>query len=250
VYQPAPEPSYPPASRPVVPLDRLAALVEVVICSGFPSQIVLIVILHGFGLRMTAPDGRMSPPFIFTVSLLDAVLVVSLCVFFMLVHRESPREVLFGNRTTRLEAFLGFAIFPALFVLIGIVRILLIKYVPQLHNVPVNPLESMLRNWHDAAIFCVVVVVSGGVREEVQRGFIVHRFGQYLGGAAAGVLIYSVFFGLGHVEQGYDVMVLTALLGIIWGFLYVLRRSVIASMVSHSAFDLAQLLAYMTFVAR
>jgi hypothetical protein len=30
----------------------------------------------------------------------------------------------------------------------------------------------------------------------------------------------------------------------------VLRRSVIASMVSHSAFDLAQLLAYMTFVAR
>ena len=34
----------------------------------------------------------------------------------------------------------------------------------------------------DAVIFAVVVMVAGGVREEVQRGFIVHRFGQYLGG--------------------------------------------------------------------
>ena len=72
MYDPAPEPPYIPVPRPVLPVDRLAALAEVVICSGFPSQIVLIVILRGFGLHMTAADGRLSPPFVFTVSLLDA----------------------------------------------------------------------------------------------------------------------------------------------------------------------------------
>ena len=34
----------------------------------------------------------------------------------------------------------------------------------------------------DAAIFALVVMIAGGVREEIQRGFVLHRFEQYLGG--------------------------------------------------------------------
>ena len=63
-------------------------------------------------------------------------------------------------------------------------------------------------------------MIAGGVREEVQRGFILHRFGQYLGGAGWGIAIYSVFFGLGHIEQGLDAMIATGLLGVAWGLLY------------------------------
>ena len=234
----------------MLPIDRLAALVEVLICSGFPSQIVLIVILRGFGLRMTAPDGRLSPPFIFTVSLLDAVVVITLCVFFLRVHNESWRQVLFGGRAFLRDAFFGLATAPAAFMLVGMLRILLLKYAPQLHNVAVNPLEGMLRSSGDALIFAFVVVVSGGMREEVQRGFILHRFDRYLGGAAAGVLIYSVVFGLGHIEQGHDVMLLTGILGGVWGCMYLARRSIVAPLLSHSGFNLAQLLAYLAFAPR
>jgi membrane protease YdiL (CAAX protease family) len=234
----------------VVPLDRLAALAEVIICSGFPSQIVLIVILRGFGLHMTAADGRLSPSFVFTISLLDAILVVTLVVFFLRVHHESPRQVLFGSRPLLRETLFGIAILPAVFMFVLIVRLLLMKYAPQLHNVDRNPLEDMLRNRRDALVFAVVVVIAGGVREEAQRGFIAHRFGQYLGGAVIGVLIYSVFFGLGHFEQGYDAMIATAILGLIWGFVYVARRSIVAPMVSHAGFNLAQLLTYLALATR
>jgi membrane protease YdiL (CAAX protease family) len=234
----------------VLPIDRLAALVEVVICSGFPSQIVLIVLLRGFGLQMTAADGRLSPPFVFTVSLLDAILVVTLVVFFLRVHHESPHQVLLGSRPLRRETLFGLAILPAVFMFVMIVLVVLLRYAPQLHNVVQNPLEDMLRTRRDAMVFAVVVMIAGGVREEVQRGFIAHRFGQYLGGGALGIIIYSVFFGLGHFEQGYDAMIATAFLGLIWGFLYLARRSIVAPMVSHAGFNLAQLLKYLAFATR
>jgi membrane protease YdiL (CAAX protease family) len=247
VYDAAPEPPYIPVRRPVLALDRLAALVEVVICSGFPSQVFLIVILRGFGLHELAADGRLSPPFVFTISLLDTILVVTLVMFFLRVHNESWRQALFGSRPFVREALFGLASLLLVFLVVMVVRILLMKYAPQLHNVAQNPLEDMLRNRRDALVFAVVVVVAGGVREEVQRGFIVRRFGQYLGGAAAGVLIYGVFFGLGHFEQGYDAMILIGMLGVVWGFVYVARRSIIAPMVSHAGFNLAQLLMYLVF---
>ena len=96
----------------------------------------------------------------------------------------------------------------------------------------------------DAVIFAIVVMIAGGVREEVQRGFIVHRFEQYLGGGAVGVIAYSVVFGLGHLEQGWDASLATGLLGAIWGCLYLVRGSIVAPMVSHAGFNLLQLIKF------
>ena len=234
----------------MLPLERLGALVEVLICSGFPTQILLILVVRGFGVRMLSDDGRLSPPFVFTVSLLDAVLVVGLVLVFLRARHESARTVLFGEARVMREALLGLAILPGIFMLVTLVMVVIVRFAPQLHNVARNPLEDMLRTRGDALIFAVVVMVAGGVREEVQRGFIAHRFEHYLGGALWGVAIYSVFFGLGHYEQGYDTMIATGLLGLIWGLLYVSRRSIVAPLVSHAAFNLAQLLKYLALAAR
>jgi membrane protease YdiL (CAAX protease family) len=45
-------------------------------------------------------------------------------------------------------------------------------------------------------------------------------------------------------------MIATGLLGLVWGLLYVIRRSIVAPMVSHAAFNLAQLLKYLALAAR
>ena len=78
--------------------------------------------------------------------------------------------------------------------------------------------------------------------------FILHRFGRYLGGAGWGVVIYSVLFGMGHFEQGYDAMIATGILGSLWGLLFLARRSIVAPMVSHAGFNLAQLLKFLVIV--
>lgn len=245
VLEPVPEPSGIAVPRPVLPLQRLGAFVEILICSGYPTQIVLSIILASLGLNMWT-DGALSPPFVFTVSLLDAVIVVGLVVVFLRAHHESPRAVLLGDRPIVREALLGIAILPAVFMLAMLVLLIILRFAPHLHNVVRNPLEDMLRTRGDAMVFAIVVMIAGGVREEVQRGFIAHRCGQYLGGALRGIAVYSVFFGLGHFDQGYDAIIATGLLGLMWGVLYVIRGSIVAPMISHAGFNFAQLLKYLT----
>ena len=247
MYDPAPELSYGPVHRPVLPVQRLGAALEVLICSGFPTQILLSVVLYGFGMSMLTADGRYSPPFVFTLSCLDAVLVIGLVIACLRSHGESVRTVLFGDGRIAREALLGIALLPALFMFVLLVLTMILRFAPQLHNVARNPLEDMLLTRSDAVMFGVVVMVAGGVREEVQRGFIVHRFGQYLGGSGAGVAIYSMAFGLGHVRQGLDAAIVTALLGACWGLLYIARRSIVAPMVSHAGFNIAQLVKHLVF---
>ena len=222
--------------------SRVGALLEVFLCSGFPTQILLIALLPSFGLPLRSAEGGLNPAFVFTLSILDTALVVGLIAVLLRAHHESVREVLLGRARLLREALIGIALIPVVFMIVVLLITVIMIYAPQLHNVARNPLEDMLRSRGDTAIFAVVVMVAGGLREEVQRGFIVHRFGQYLGGGAFGVLFYSVLFGLGHVEQGYDAAIATAVLGAIWGFIYLRRRSIVAPVISHAGFNLAQVL--------
>ena len=108
---------------------------------------------------------------------------------------------------------------------------------------PNNPLEGLLgdrrrRLW----LFLLVVIVAGGVREELQRAFLLHRFRGDLGRPWMGLLITSLAFGLGHTLQGHDAAVITGTLGAIWGAIYLTRGSALAPMVSHSLFNSGELL--------
>jgi len=223
--------------------QRIGAFIEVVICSGFPSQVLIILVLRLFGLQSHTAGGQLSPAFVFTVSMIDAVLVIGLIRFFLRAHGERPRDVLIGDRPILREVALGLLTVPAVFILVVIVLAIVITVAPSLH-LPHNPLEDLMTNRRDAILFGIVAMVAGGVREETQRGFIVHRFGQYLGGGALGVIVYSVFFGLGHLEQGVDAALATGVLGAVWGALYLARRSIVAPMTSHAVFNLAQLVKY------
>jgi membrane protease YdiL (CAAX protease family) len=246
VFDPEPEPLPPPVrTPPAISLSqRLGALFEVVLCSGFPTQIFILAIMTGFGMRLTTADGLWSPVFVSTLALADTALVIGLVWFFLTAHSERARDVLVGNRAVLPEAALGIALLPIVFVTAVTILALIFTLAPSLHNVSRNPLENMLTTRRDAIIFGIVAMIAGGVREEIQRGFILHRFSQYLGGGAVGVVIYSALFGLGHVDQGWDATVAVAVLGAAWGTIYLVRRSIVAPMVSHAGFNLAQLVKF------
>jgi membrane protease YdiL (CAAX protease family) len=122
------------------------------------------------------------------------------------------------------------------------VTMLIRVFAPSLHNVPDNPLEGLLGTQAGLAMFLFVVIVAGGLREELQRAFLLHRFRDDLGQPWMGVLITSLAFGMGHTLQGLDAAIITGSLGAIWGVIYVLRRSAIAPIVSHSLFNSAELI--------
>ncbi len=237
-------PEAPAKVPPTSAAERLAALVEVVACSGFPTQILVALALGVAGLRPIDGAGHLSRAWVVALSLSDAALVVGLILWFMRLHGERPWHALFGTRPIAGEAIAGVPLIIVVFALVVVIMSVVQRLAPWMHNVPRNPLQDMIRTPRDAWVFGVVVVVSGGVREEIQRAFVLRRFEQCLGGAGIGLVLFSVTFGAGHLIQGWDVALTIAVLGAVWGLVYLRRRSIAAPVVSHAGFNLMEIFRY------
>jgi membrane protease YdiL (CAAX protease family) len=247
--EPGPPPAAAVPSRRLLPVERLGALIEVILCSGVPTQILVVGALTSLGMQPRTADGGLSPSFVIALSLIDMVLVIGLVRLFLHAHRERLRHLVVGARPPGREALLGIALIPATFVLAVLVLAAILTLRPELHNVAVNPFERLMETPQDAAIFALVAMFAGGLREEIQRAFIIHRFDGYLGGGLLGIALYSGVFALGHVEQGYAAAIATGTLGAAWGLVFYLRRSAIAPIVSHAGFNVGQLLKFVAFGA-
>lgn len=233
----------PPDPTPSRAVSRLSALAEVVLCSGVPSQLALTYVIAMAGLA-PIQDGQLSFGYVTVLLLLDAALIIGLIVWLLMRGGEHPRDVFLGSRPIGGEALLGIPLTLAVFSLVVILLSLLQRFAPWLHDVAQNPLEQLISSGRQAALFTVVATIGGGLREEIQRAFILHRFERHLGGAGVGLALYSIVFGLGHRLQGWDAVITTAFLGLCWGALYLLRRSIVAAVVSHSGFNAAQIFQY------
>lgn len=229
-----------PASSPSL-TARLVALIEVLLCSDYPTQAALGVTLAAIGYVPYDPDGQLRVSFVVTLSLVDTVILVGLILFFLMAHGDRPRDVFLGHRPVALEMSYGVPLVLVALAL-GIAILAAIQtFAPSLHTVEHNPLQDLIRTRRDIWWFAAVVVIAGGVREEVQRAFLLHRFEHWLGGATVGLIVTSLAFGRGHLLQGVDAAIATGTLGAFWGLVYLRRRSAIAPIVSHSGFNLLQI---------
>jgi len=226
------------------PVERAVALLEVLLCSDYPTQLAIGATLAALGFR-PGPGGHLSLGYVAALSLGDTALLVGLIVFFLRAHGEQPRAVFVGSRPIAREALLGVPLIVVSFAIAVAVLVLVQRFAPSLHTVAHNPLEDLIASPAQAVLFGGVVVVAGGVREELQRAFLLHRFDVWLGGGTVGIIVTSIAFGAGHLEvQGADAAIATGLLGACWGFVYLRRRSAIAPMVSHAGFDLWEIVQY------
>src|SRR5581483_989252 len=125
-------------------------------------------------------------------------LLVGLIVFFLRAHGEQPRAVFVGSRPIAREALLGVPLIVVSFAIAVAVLVLVQRFAPSLHTVAHNPLEDLIASPAQAVLFGGVVVVAGGVREELQRAFLLHRFDVWLGGGTVGIIVTSIAFGAGH----------------------------------------------------
>jgi membrane protease YdiL (CAAX protease family) len=164
---------------------------------------------------------------------------------FLRAGRDDWRHVLLGRAPRGREFLIGLAAVPLIVIAVSGIVAALRAWAPALHNVATNPFESLVRTGQDAVLMGALAVLSGGVKEEVQRAFVLHRFGRFLGGERLGLVVFSLAFGAGHAMQGWDVAIVTALLGAFWGMLYLWRRSIAAPVASHSGFNVAQIVQFL-----
>lgn len=208
------------------------------LCSSLPTQIILQTLMVQAGWNPLTAAGAFSLPFIVTMSLADTVLLIVLMVVLTRAHGDSVSELWLGRRPVLREALLGIAFVPIVFMLVLVLLNVLRLVAPWLHNVQTNPLEDLARGGAmNAVAFGLVAIFAGGVREELQRAFLLRRFERHLGGGAVGVVVLSLLFGLGHLLQGWDAAIATGVLGAFWAVMYLWRRSSVAPLVSHAGFN-------------
>jgi membrane protease YdiL (CAAX protease family) len=213
-----------------------------VLCSGYPTQFLLAMLLQLMGVTSIEKGGALSARFIFALSIGDTVLLLALIYWLLARRGERVRTIVLGARPIAPEIAAGILSVPVVMMVV-IAGTLLVRFViPGLHNVPDNPLEALIGTRSSALAFLLLAIVAGGIREEVQRAFLLHRFRNDLGGAGIGLLVTSVAFGLGHTLQGWDATVITGLLGLTWGVLYLKRGSAVAGLISHSLFNSAEVI--------
>jgi membrane protease YdiL (CAAX protease family) len=189
------------------------------------------------------PDGQLNGRFVFLLALTDTAVLLSLIVWLLVRRGERPWTVFFGDRPPGREIAAGIGSLPLIIALVIGLTLAIRRLLPALRNVPNNPLEGLISDHAGGLwLFLFVVIVAGGVREELQRAFLLHRFRDNLGQPWLGVVITSLSFGMGHTLQGLDAAVITGALGATWGIMYLTRRGALASMVSHSLFNSAELI--------
>lgn len=236
--EPAAIASEPSAPRtPSRAAARVRAVAQVVLCSGIPTQLLIVQVLAAFGVRPFLEGETLNVSWVFLLALADTALLIGLVLLLLRANGESARDLFVGPRRQATEIALGAASVVPVLLIAASVLLATRALAPWLHNVPDNPLAALLRSPRDAWLFVIVALVAGGLREEVQRAFLLTRFEQHLGGARAGLAITSVAFGLGHLLQGFDAALATGTLGFLWGGLYLWRRSAVAPVVSHAGFN-------------
>lgn len=223
-------------------IDRAQALFEVLLLSGLVSGFLatLPFTLHAKGQDLLLQeDVRMISLYL----LLDAAITFVLLALVMRAHRESVRSIGITWERWKPRVALGIGLVPFLFIVNALAALFFKTYLPQ-HFMEENPLTRMIRTPEQLALFILSVLIAGGIREELQRAFILNRFRSHLGGAITGLILWSLAFGAGHYVQQGQGMVIASLYGLVFGVIYLVSGSLTTPIAAHSVYDVVALLAY------
>jgi membrane protease YdiL (CAAX protease family) len=232
---------HPPSQPPKTWVDRIQALFEVVLLAGVVSSLIATLPFAGSIRDQTGllADIRVLAGFL----LLEAAVTLVLLHLVMKAHGEKLRDFGLSWQHWRSDVLFGLAIVPILFGVNGVVTVLFRTYLPQLLQEH-NPLAELVRTPQDLALFTGTALIAGGIKEELQRAFILRRFQAFLGGANLGLIVWSAMFAIGHTIQGWQGVVVAGIYGLVFGILYLARGTLIAPMVAHGVYDAVALFGY------
>jgi uncharacterized protein len=232
-----------PANAPRKPLiEKFLALFEVLLLSGLVSNSLAALpfsLIYGKNAGFITEDVRILSAFL----LLEAAITFILLLAILKSRGETIRDL--GLQVDRWKSHLltGLAVVPFLFLITFAADFIFLTCFPEQY-LKRNPLTEIISTPQQLALLIFSALIAGGIKEELQRAFILRRFSRYLGGAGLGLVLWSLAFGAGHYLQGPQAIAATAIIGFVLGAIYLLRRSLIAPIFAHSAFNTLQLLLY------
>ena len=222
-------------------LDRVQALLEVLLVSGLLTGLLASL---PFSLRPGAQGAvPLKADSLSGYILLEAALTLLLLVLLLRSRRETLTDIGLRWHKWRSDAVVGVALVPLMFATGAAVTFLFRVFAPDQLMVR-NPLMDTIQTPGDLVLFLLSALVAGGLKEELQRAFVITRFARFLGGAALGLVLWSVAFGAGHYMQGIQGVVTAFVFGMLLGAAYLARGGLVTPIVAHALYDVLTLAAF------
>jgi membrane protease YdiL (CAAX protease family) len=93
------------------------------------------------------------------------------------------------------------------------------------------------RTTAELALFFSLSTTAGLVEEVVFRGYLQKQFGKLFGNVWIGMFLSAILFGLAHGYEGKQRMFIIVILGVLFGTMAILRKSLRTGMIAHALFD-------------
>jgi uncharacterized protein len=235
-----PLPPQPSLSQPIAPIWHTVLMVVLLLGNSFASAVMA---------SRVASDNK---PVSDTSRFLEYASTIGLELFLLLLvwlglrqTRTKLRDIIGGRWDTAehflLDVAIGFGC-----CIVGYVMILGLAYAVGLAKPEQmegsKKLASMIAPHTVGALllFIALSFTAGFVEEIIFRGYLQRQLGALSGNIYVGLVASAVVFGAGHGYEGGRRMLLVFCLGLLFGFLALLRKSLRPGMIAHALFDSAQ----------
>jgi len=198
-----------------------------------------------FSLRPSASGGDFlnTPDLLAGFILLEASIALGILALMLWSRGETLHDLGLCKTLLPSNILIGLSLVPLLFMVNLLLTLIFQYWLPQFF-IDRNPLMDLIRTPKDLILFLIAALVAGGIKEELQRGFILTRFRDHLGGAWVGLVVWSTLFGAGHYLQGAQGITAATFFGFLFGGVYLARKSLVAPIVAHAVYDVLALVSY------
>jgi membrane protease YdiL (CAAX protease family) len=235
--------NYPDFSSLSPRLVRVQAVFEIIIVSGIVSSFFASLFFVSIFGRNRLSLLKTDIEVFVTYLMLESAITFLFLLMLMKARRETLPMLGLRREKWKTHVLLGIIAAPCLLVVSGAVIMVFQFFLPQ-YALEKNPLMEMINSPRHLALFIVTGIIGGGIKEELQRAFILNRFRHHLGGAGTGLVVWSLVFGAGHYAQGAQGVCAAAILGLIFGGLYLMRGNLVLPITAHAVYNTLVMLIY------
>jgi membrane protease YdiL (CAAX protease family) len=180
----------------------------------------------------TAAGAKISFVLVSVATILRDLGLLSLVLYFLWRNGEPLRQIGWSRSGAEREAALGALLFVPFFLVVISLEVLL-RAVG--FSTPSGPLPSFLTAAGNTQLLLasLLVVVVAVAEESIFRGYLILRLKVITGTTGRAVLASALIFSLGHGYEGTVGVITVAVMGLLLGWIYLWRGSLIAVTVIH-----------------
>jgi membrane protease YdiL (CAAX protease family) len=149
-------------------------------------------------------------------------------------HRGSSTSIVLGNRWHSGRQLLKDAGIAVAFWIASGVVLLILGHLVRVGTAP-RIIEAMLpRSYGELFVWIALSITAGICEEAVFRGYLQHQFVVLTRSAPAGIILSAAVFGVAHMYQGPQMVLLIGIYGAMFGILAHWRGSVRPGILAHA----------------